>query len=188
MKIVPIFAEEKTQGLFSVHFEGEPESEIIKAFHYWFDIGYLHKYFTTHQHDLNSGYYGENLSTQQAISYTREEAYELFENLKKLAVSGKIKNDKSLSLAFRPLHNGDYSPKELQKQKAKSTVHKKWLRIYAIKIAPNTFIVTGSAIKLVRTMNERPHLQKELQKLEDVKNYLKDLNICDQDDFEMLEF
>lgn len=36
-------------------------------------------------------------------------------------------------------------------------------------------------------MNDRPHLQKELLKLNDVRNYLKEEGILDQDDFETFE-
>lgn len=187
MKIVPIFAEEKKQGLFSVHFDGQAENETMKCFNYWFDINYLHNFFTNHQNDLNSEFYGETISIQQAISYTREEAYELFENLKNLAISGTKNDNKSLSLAFKPLHNKELSVKELQEQKSITKTRKRWLRIYAIKIAPNTFIVTGGSIKLVRSMNERDHLKEELIKLEKVKKYLKGLKIFNQDDFEMLE-
>jgi hypothetical protein len=61
------------------------------------------------------------------------------------------------------------------------------LRIYAIKIGPNTFIVTGGAIKLVGKMDERTHLLKEKQKLDEIRNYLKEEGILDQDDFEMYE-
>lgn len=188
MKIVPIFAKEKKQGLFSIQLSGETEDELTKCLEHWLDPIYLHGFFTTHQDDLNSGYYGKKISIQQAISFTRDEAYHLFEKLNELAISGIESNDKSLSLAFQPLRNGDYSQKELQQEKAKTTFQKRWLRIYAIRIASNTFIVTGGAIKLVKTMDERPHLQKELQKLNDVRNYLYEEGILDKDDFEMLEF
>jgi hypothetical protein len=188
MKIVPIFAKEKKQGLFSIHLSGELEDELTKCLEHWLDPIYLHDFFTTHQNDLNSGYYGKTISIQQAISYTRDEAYQLFEKLNQLAISGTKSDNQSLSLAFKPLRNGDYSQKELQEEKAKSTIQKRWLRIYAIRIASNTFIVTGGAIKLVRKMNERPHLQRERQKLEEVRNYLYKEGILDKDDFEMLEF
>lgn len=188
MKIVPIFAQENKQGLFSIHLPGEPEDEATKCIDQWLlDPQYLHDFFTLHQNDLNSGYYGKTISIQQAISYTRDEALFLFERLKELAISGTKSNDETLSLAFKPLRDGDYSQKELQQEKAKTNSQKKWLRIYAIRIAPNTFIVTGGAIKLVGTMNDRPHLQKELLKLNDVRNYLKEDGILDQDDFETFE-
>ena len=36
-------------------------------------------------------------------------------------------------------------------------------------------------------MDERTHLLKEKQKLDDIRNYLKEEGILDQDDFEMYE-
>lgn len=37
----------------------------------------------------------------------------------------------------------------------------------------NHFVVTGGAIKLTRTMNEREHLNEELKKLEVVCRFLR---------------
>ena len=189
MKIVPIFAEEnKREGLFSIHLKVENEDELTKCIYNWLlDPEYLQNFFTLHLNDLNSGYYEKTISIQQAINYTRNEAEHLLSNLEELALSGtKIGND-NLSLAFQPLRNHEYNQIDLQQVKAKTQIEKKWLRIYAIKIGPNTFIVTGGAIKLVGTMNERTHLLKEKQKLDDIKHYLKQEWILDQDDFEMYE-
>ena len=190
MKIVPIFVKEKKpkEGLFSIHLKGEKEDEATKCIDNWLlNSQYLYDFFKLHQKDLNSGYYGKKISIQQAILHTRKEAENLFNGLKKLAISGTKSNDISLSLAFQPLRDGDYSQTELQQEKAKSTIRKRWLRIYAIRIAPNTFVITGGAIKLVQKMNERTHLTKELQKLNDVRTYLISEGILDQDDFETFE-
>lgn len=35
--------------------------------------------------------------------------------------------------------------------------HPSWLRLYAIKLEPGCYIITGGAIKLTRTMEERQH-------------------------------
>jgi hypothetical protein len=189
MKIVPIFVQgNKHEGLFSIHLDGELEDEVTKCMEQWLlDPQYLYDFFSLHQHDLNSGYYGETISIQQAINYTREEAETLFHQLEILAASGTKKGSVTLSKAFHPLYNLEYTQKELQLVKAKTPIRKKWLRMYAIKIGPNTFIVTGGAIKLVETMKESTHLLKEKQKLEDIKYYLKEEGILDQDDFEVYE-
>lgn len=189
MKIVPIFApENKREGLFSIHLKGELDDELTKCVEQWLlDPQYLHDFFTLHQKDLNSGYYGKTISIQQAINYTRNEAEFLLTKLEKLAISGTKIGNGNLSLAFQPLHNHQYSLVNLQQVKAKTQIKKKWLRIYAIKIGPNTFIVTGGAIKLVGTMDENTYLLKEKQKLDDIKYYLKEEGILDQDDFEMYE-
>ena len=61
--------------------------------------------------------------------------------------------------------------------------HQSWLRIYAIKIEPGVYLVTGGAIKLTATMEERRHTMEELAKLERVRNYLLDNGVYDLDGF-----
>lgn len=57
-----------------------------------------------------------------------------------------------------------------------------WLRIYAIRVDVNLFVISGGAIKLTPTMNETDHLILELDKLEITKQYLLD-DENDQIDF-----
>jgi len=61
--------------------------------------------------------------------------------------------------------------------------HASWLRIYAIRLEPNVYVVTGGAIKLSRKMQEREHTALELQKLNRCKAFLKANDIFDQDSF-----
>jgi hypothetical protein len=61
--------------------------------------------------------------------------------------------------------------------------HSSWLRIYAIKLATGVYIITGGAIKLTATMQEREHTQAELVKLDQVRNFLLSEGIIDNDGF-----
>ena len=70
----------------------------------------------------------------------------------------------------------------LAKKKAKGEYtnrHASWLRIYAIKLTHGFYIITGGAIKLTRTMQERAHTLEELRKMEEVRNFLLANNIID---------
>lgn len=58
-----------------------------------------------------------------------------------------------------------------------------WLRIYAIKLNPGVYVVTGGAIKLTRTMQEREHTLKELVKMEKVRQFFVANNVIDNDSF-----
>jgi len=187
MKIVPTFGTQNNrEGLFAIHLDNEEEDELAKCVENWlFDTGYLYNFFSEHINDLNSGYYEKPISIQQAIKYTREEAEALFQALGDLAVTGINDGIENLSSVFAPLNNYEYRLKELQQVKAKSKNQMRWLRIYAIKISSNTFIVTGGAIKLVEKMRESSHLIKENQKLDDIKNFLKEEGIFDQEEFEV---
>lgn len=58
------------------------------------------------------------------------------------------------------------------------------LRIYAIKLDPGIYVITGGAIKLTRTMQEREHTLVELAKMERVRRYMLENNIVDMDSFQ----
>jgi hypothetical protein len=61
------------------------------------------------------------------------------------------------------------------------------LRLYAIRVAPNLFVITGGTIKLTHRMEEREHTHVELEKLEKVKRYLAEEWLFDEIDFELME-
>ena len=61
--------------------------------------------------------------------------------------------------------------------------HASWLRIYAIKLDPGIYIITGGAIKLTQTMQEREHTLVELARMEKVRRYLLDNDVVDMDSF-----
>lgn len=57
------------------------------------------------------------------------------------------------------------------------------MRIYAINLAAGIYIITGGAIKLTATMQEREHTLLELQKMEKVRRFLLEENIVDDESF-----
>ena len=59
--------------------------------------------------------------------------------------------------------------------------HDSWLRIYALKLERGTYLITGGAIKLTRTMEEREHTLSELRKMEKVRNFLIEQGAVDID-------
>lgn len=56
------------------------------------------------------------------------------------------------------------------------------LRLYAVRIGENTFVVTGGAIKLTHRMEERPHTQRQLIRLTSVKDWLRNEGILFPED------
>ncbi len=86
----------------------------------------------------------------------------------------KNKNAK-LEEFFRPLNNQEYQIRKLAGQKGR----KNYLRIYAIKIDDNCFLVTGGAIKFTQFMGERDHTTAELDKIKKYRNYLITENVFD---------
>ena len=89
-----------------------------------------------------------------------------------LVLAGDV-DSSALSDFFKPLDNREMelSPYSLQKLKGRREERNSYLRIYAIRYK-DKFIVTGGAIKLTSKMEERPHTNDELKKLELVKAFL----------------
>lgn len=91
-----------------------------------------------------------------------------------------------LDKIFHPLENCRTSEMLLGKEKARlrnTPRHASWLRIYAIKLEPGIYIITGGAIKLTRTMQEREHTLVELARMEKVRRFLINNDIADKDSF-----
>lgn len=87
---------------------------------------------------------------------------------------------------FKPLALTDTRLSELSREKARNwnrERHASWLRIYAIRLEPNVYVVTGGAIKLTRTMQEREHTAIELEKLNLCREFLRNNGVFDQGSF-----
>lgn len=171
MKIVSIFGENLT----AIKYESNDSDELERLFDLWNDTEYLEEFFNANQADL--AYF--NLTIDEIIEYTIEEANLLSEKLFEALQSNPI----SLETLFKNLDNSEARILSLTKQKAR----RRWLRLYAIRIDFNVYLITGGAIKLTRTMEERPHTLEELYKLERCKKFLQANNVIDFDSFsEML--
>lgn len=181
MKIDAIFAIVK-QKLLSVQFEPNDCDEFTLAFRKWNDTEYLEAFFEANKKDLQSGFYGE-ISVEEAIFSTIAEAEYFEKTVRRIAKIGTFENGDSLQdLVFNQLHKNDQNF-TLQESKAYGTNEKSWLRLYAVRISPDCFVVSGSAIKLTETMNERNHTAIELDKLKTTAAYLKENGLLEEDDF-----
>lgn len=170
MKIIGTFAVVE-DSLYSVQYNTEPLHEFYKCFELWNDPIYLREFFEKHQKDLNTPFWN-GISIEEAISKTRKDAKLLEHELLEIAESGKTERLENLSTFFEPLSKG--SIYDYERDKAKGIIKPSWLRIYAIRIDVNMFVISGGAIKLTPTMNKTDHLLLELDKLELTRNFLLD--------------
>jgi len=170
MKIVSIFGENLT----AAKYVGEDADELERLLDLWDSSEYLQHFFEKHIQDL--AYF--KLTIDEAILHTREEAHLLSEKL-----FDAVQNDPiNLETLFRNLHNEEAGILTLSKQKAR----RRWLRLYALRIDKNVYLITGGAIKLTKAMEERPHTSEELAKLERCRQFLQNNNVFDTDSFKEL--
>jgi hypothetical protein len=157
----------------SIHLDGEQQNEFDKFFEVTNDIEYLHNFFDKNRSDLMAGFFGK-MTTGEAVLRTLEEVEEMEDALYDYAEQGFTGNGNCLQPLFKPLNNFEYVICAHQKSKAR--LKRGWLRIYAIRLAQNCYLVTGGAIKITYNM-ERIHLQDELMKLEMAKTFLRNNGI-----------
>lgn len=184
MKIDAIFAI-VNNNLVAVKYDDYDTDEFERIFDNWTNVQYLFDFFSDHFDDLNDGFYG-TIAIDEAINKTIEDAEQLERKLIEIAELGQIERDENLQTLFKPLNNLEYRLVDLQKSKAYGSLRRSWLRIYAIRIAKNHYVISGGAIKLTHQM-DRKHLSLELRKLEITKQFLIDNGLFDENDFEYLE-
>lgn len=164
--------------MWAVKYEDCPNNALYMLFEQWNDVAFLREFFKANIDDLTSFF--KITDVNEAIYDTIEDS----ENLQCLIMD--ISPDADLDRLFRPLENSRIGEMLLGKEKARlndSNKHASWLRIYAIKLEPGIYVITGGAIKLTRTMQERQHTLLELQKMEQVRRFLLDNNVIDKDGF-----
>lgn len=165
--------------LWAVRYDGAEDNALAVAFDKWNDVSWLRSFFKENICDLAD--YFKITDVNQAIYDTIEDA----ERLQCLIMD--ISPDADLDRLFRHLEPSRIEEMLLGKEKARIDSrkrHSSWLRLYAIKLAQGVYIITGGAIKLTATMQDRQHTLDELARMEKVRNFLLDENIVDNDGFE----
>ncbi len=136
------------------------------------------QFFVDNFQDLKEMFHIERIG--DAIEDTLDDA----EQLERLILD--IPFTDNLDELFKPLGTMDMSVRELTREKARNwdrVGHASWLRVYAIRLEENVFVIPGGAIKLTRTMQERPHTQEQLDKLNHCRQYLINNGVFDADSF-----
>lgn len=161
--------------LWAVRFDYDRENALQKVMSQWSDASWLADFFTQNFDDLIS--YFRIINIEDAIYQTMEDRDEL------ACIIMDISPEANLDHFFRPLDN--YRTSEMLLGKEKGRPHRRsWLRLYAIKLNAGIYIITGGAIKLTRTMQEREHTLQELEKMEKVRNFLIREGVFDEDSFD----
>lgn len=165
-------------NLWAVRYDNCLDNVLDTIFDQWNNVVWLRSFFRQNIGDLAS--YFKITDVNQAIYDTIEDS----EILQCLIMD--ISPDANLDEIFRPLENNRTTEMLLGKEKAhlrNTPRHASWLRLYAIKLDPGIYIITGGAIKLTRTMQEREHTLVELARMEKVRSFLIENEISDIDSF-----
>lgn len=164
--------------LWSVKIPEMEADELTLLFRRWSRIEYLLDFFLSNVADLKE--YFQISSISEAIKDSMEDAC----MLERMILA--FPSTENLDTLFRPLGELDMSMTELTREKARNWWrhrHPSWLRVYAIRLEANVFVITGGAIKLTPTMQERCHTEEELTKMNTCREYLRQNGVFDQASF-----
>lgn len=167
MKIVDIFANRK---LHAFHYDGQDENELDRLLSLWNDTEYLYEFVKTHQNDVP-----KDVPIYKLINQITDDANIIDDTLLEIAQD----DGRDLDEFFRPLYNQEYRVVELSLQKGRV----RYLRLYALRIDRDIFVITGGAIKFTHLINDRPHTLHEFNKLKQCQAYLKEQGVFDNDSF-----
>lgn len=184
MNIINIFVLVK-DSLYAVGYDNEVKDTYSSLLDNWQDVEYLEQFFEDNKTDLQSGFYG-NITIEDAVLQTLAEAAKFDKKIYNAATTGTFNEDKPLEeVLFNTLHKDVYDHIHIP-SKAYGPNYKSWLRIYAIRIAPNLYVISGGAIKLTEAMTTE-HLKQELFKLKLTANYLKEIGLIEEEDLGYIE-
>jgi hypothetical protein len=166
MKIVSIIESK----LYSIQNSDSSENELRRLLNCWMDIEYLDAFLKKNVIDLPRGISKENL-----IMKLVSNSFEIQEMI------NRIENDENFRWFdfFKPLQNSETGNVILSKQKGRQS----YLRLYAVKIEVDCFIITGGAIKFHHLNKDREHTYQEMLKLNRCRDFLKDIGIYDRTSF-----
>lgn len=179
MKLVRIFESTKS-NLFAIKYAGEELDEFHRNLDNWNNPEYLFHFFNDHEKDLSFF----NINPSKAARQTSRIAGELEDQIYDACEYGPDDVSSSLQTIFIPLNNHE-TALDVEHQRTKA--RQKWLRFYAIRFSENCFVISGGVIKLTLQMKEREHTRLELLKIQRTIDFLKEHDLFDEEDFDLLE-
>ena len=180
MEIVEIYP----PYIYSIHYDDEEECEYERLFELWNDVGYVVNFMIENKLYLQSSIWKKIPEPEDAARQVLTEAAELedyFETLNENVKQGKLPDFDS---HFKSLNGRKYEFEiERLPMKSYGLARPSLLRLYAIKLKPNLYIITGGGIKLADSIQNSPDLKDHiLQNIDRVREFLKSNYIIDADD------
>ncbi|WNJ17455.1 hypothetical protein [Pontibacter sp. G13] len=160
--------------MYAVQWDGNELDALRTLLNQWADPLYLSRFYQEHSRDMPRQW---NL-----VEFVDQVARE-HDEIEMLLTGASELETLGLETFFVPLFNEEYQIKPRALRKGRTGFRRSILRVYAIRIDTDCYLISGGAIKLTRTMQEAPHTLLELRKLYRLADYLKDQGVDTQYDF-----
>ncbi|MBO5407263.1 MAG: hypothetical protein J6A27_07115 [Bacteroidales bacterium] len=184
MEVVRIYGE----WLYSIQFDEEDLNEYVRIFKQWHNLDYLEKFFCDNAEYIDSPFWKNaglhpdepEISAQRVL----DEANGLEEYICKLVENMNLGIKPDFDEYFHFLGGKYKCLWTLEPMKSYGTGNPSLLRLYAIKIDKNCYLIVCGGIKLGTTIQNSPVLKDEVfKKIDKVLQFLRANGIEESDDF-----
>ena len=171
--------------LYSIKYDRWDENEFDRLFLLWNDVDAVAQFMEDNSNFLKNDFWRDKIEPEDAARQVRNEAESLEIRFDELNENTSIGQKPDFDTHFQYLEGKYKYVLEWQPMKSYGTFRPSLLRIYAIKMEANTYLITGGGIKLADTIQNSPDLKDHiLQDIDLVRDYLKRNGIMDSDDIE----
>ncbi len=182
MEIVSIYPD----YLFAVKFDDKDLNEYENAFSLWRDLDYLVEFFDEHKGLLETEFWHNSLSSTDSEDLAQavvDESFDFERYIKEIADNTTNGETPDFDEFFQEL-GGQYKfLREHVPHKSYGTASPTMLRLYAIRVSKNCYVVVHGGIKLTKQIQDTPQLNKELfSKIDNVLRFFKANGIIDTED------
>lgn len=169
--------------LYSVKYDKEELDEYHRLFEEWNDIDYVLSFMIANKQLLDNTIWAKFSNPEEAAYQVFEEANDLEKKFEILLENIEGGDTPDLDSHFKPLDGEFYYITEHIPMKSYSSGRPPLLRLYAIKMGSNCYLITGGGIKLADTIQNSPGLKDHvINNIKFVRTYLKENGILDEDD------
>lgn len=171
--------------LYSVKYDGQEFAEYYRLFNReWTDVEFLTKFFSEHAEFTKNAFWKflDN-DPEMAAATVIEDANELEVYLKELSKNADENITPDLETYFKPL-NGKYIYElKFIPMKGYGLKSMTFLRLYALRVEENCYLIVYGGIKLNDSIQNSPVLKDNvISKIDKVRSYLKREGISDKED------
>ncbi len=183
MEIVSIYDE----WLYSIQFDEEDLNEYVRIFKEWHNLDYLVRFFSDNSDFINTPFWKNAGLDPSAPEFSAlrvlEEAEELEAYISELVSNMNLGEKPDFDEYFHFLDGKYKCLWTLEPMKSYGTGMPSLLRLYAIKIDSNCYLIVYGGIKLGATIQDSPVLKDNVfKKIDEVLCYLRVNGIADSDD------
>ena len=181
MEIIAIYS----PYIYSIQYDEAEENEFDRLFQQWNDMGYVMQFFDTYQEFLKSPVWQHVSQPEAAARQVLQEATDLEDLFDELYSNTQNGDEKDFDSHFHYLEGKYKYELERPPMKSYGPNRPSLLRIYAIRMKENTYLITGGGIKLAEKIQDSPDLKDHvLNNIDKVRSYLKKHGVIDSEDMD----